>query len=579
MRALLLLCALSLAGAQVKNPDTFTYLTIGDPDSLDPAWSYDSTSHHIIANVYEFLLAYKPGSLKELEPRIAAKVPARANGLISADGRSYTFPIRKGVKFHDGKDLTADDVRYSLLRFMLYDRDGGPSPLLLEPVLGVLSTRDAQGKPLDGLYAKAEKAVRVEGDKVVVTLTRPFAPFLGILASYGAIVSKDWVAANGGWDGTEAAWVKHSNPRKQDSPLHERENGSGPYALERLDRRSKETILARFDGYWRGPAPLKRVVIKLVDEFATRKLMLQAGDADVIYAPQMMYGQLSEVPGVELIDGLENLESPTTLFFTYKINPVGNPNIGSGRLDGEGIPPDFFDDRDVRLGFASSIDYDAYIRDVMRGKGHRAHGYLAKGLVGYDEKNPSYAFDLKKAEEHFKKAWGGKLWEKGFTCTLMFNDNQPNILTLTNMIKKNIESLNPKFKLDIRTVQWSTYLEQTQGHKIPVFIGMWMGDYPDAHNFAFNLLHSQGYFAGKSSFANKDFDALIDQAVGELDGAKREKLYRKLDRLAFDFAPSIPIAGGFRFRTQRKWVKGFKFSPVFPDSPYGSYFFDLKKQG
>lgn len=577
MKALLLLCAVSLGQAQVKNPETFTYLAIGDPNSLDPAWSYDTASHMLIANIYEGLFAYKAGSLKDLEPRLAVKVPSRANGLLSADGRTYTIPIRAGVRFHDGKALTPADVKYSIMRFMLFDRDGGPSPLLLEPILGVLSTRDAQGRLNRDVFERADLAVQVEGDKVIVRLARPFAPFLSIMAGFASILSRDWCAANGAWDGTAATLAKHNNPRKQDSPLHEKANGTGPYTLERLDRRAKETVLLRFDGYWRAPASIRRVMVKQVDEFSTRKLMLQAGDADVIYAPQMMYGQLEGQEGIELIDGLENMQSPTTLFFTYAINPAGNPNIGSGRLDGEGIPPDFFQDKDIRLGFAASIDYDAYIRDVMRGKGYPARGYIAKGLLGYDPKARTHAFDLKKAEARFKKAWGGKLWEKGFMCTLMFNDNQPNILTLTNMIKKNVESLNPKFRLDIRTVQWSTYLEQKQARKIPVFVGSWSADYPDSHNFAANLLHSKGYFPGQQSFSDPQLDALITQAVGEVDAAKRERLYRKLERMAFELAPSIPIASGTRFRAQRRWVKGFKFSPVFPDAPYGSYFYDLKK--
>jgi peptide/nickel transport system substrate-binding protein len=87
------------ASAAVKNPETFTHLTVSDLETLDPVWAYDTASHDIIGTVYEYLLTYK-GSTLELAPRLATKVPSHGNGLVSKDGLTYTFPIRKGVKFH-----------------------------------------------------------------------------------------------------------------------------------------------------------------------------------------------------------------------------------------------------------------------------------------------------------------------------------------------------------------------------------------------------------------------------------------------------------------------------------------------
>jgi peptide/nickel transport system substrate-binding protein len=139
--ALLLTAGWLNAAQPVKDPDTYTYLTLSDQDSLDPAYSYDTASHLVIFNVYESLFFYDGSSTEKLIPHLATKVPSRANGLISADGLTYRFPIRKGVKFHDGATLTPEDVRYFLRRFMLFDRDVGPSPLLLEPVLAVTGTR------------------------------------------------------------------------------------------------------------------------------------------------------------------------------------------------------------------------------------------------------------------------------------------------------------------------------------------------------------------------------------------------------------------------------------------------------
>ena len=573
-----LLALASAAAAAVKSPDTFVYATIGDPESFDPAWAYDTASHAVIDNVYEYLLAFQGSgaSTRDLVPRIATKVPSRANGLLSPDGLTYRFPIRQGVRFHDGAPLTPEDVRYSLLRFMLFDRDGGPSSLLLEPILGLTSTR-RDGKLVGGLWDAASKSVTVEGDAVIVRLKKPFAPFLTIVASFGAVVERKWCAARGQWDGSGATVEKFNNPRLEESLPKELMNGTGPFRLERFERNTKQVILARNDRYWRKPAALKTVVIKVVDEYATRKLMIQAGDADVVYVPLMYFPQMRGLPGVEVIDGLQNLERSMLLNFTFRINPVANPNIGSGKLDGDGVPPDFFSDRDARRAFAYAIDYPGYARDILRGKGTQSAGFIPPGLIGYKAGPPRYSFDLKKSAEHFKKAWGGRLWDKGFKVAIVFNAGSAPAQSLCQMIKKNVESLNPKFRVDIRVVQWSTYLEQTQQRKMPLQLGAWQADYPDPHNFVFPLLHSDGYFPTKQGYRNPELDKLIERAAHTLDEAERAALYKKIQDIADEDVPSVPIADGPRYRVQRTWVKGFVFMPAFPDMPYNSYYYDLRK--
>ncbi|MDE2510544.1 MAG: ABC transporter substrate-binding protein [Elusimicrobia bacterium] len=570
--------AAAAAGGPVKNPDTFVYATIGDPESFDPAWAYDANSQAIIANIYEYLLTFNSSGTmtKDLRPLIATKVPSRANGLISADGLTYRFPIRKGVKFHDGAPLTPDDVRYSLLRFMLFDRDGGPSSLLLEPILGLTSTRK-DGKLVPGLWGEASKAVTVKGDEVVVRLKKPFAPFLTILVGFGAVMERKWCAAHGQWDGEGATVEKFNNPRLEGAIPKTLANGTGPFKLERFELNTKESILTRNDAYWRKPAALKTVVIKVVDEYATRRLMVAAGDADVVYVPTMYFPQMHGIPGVEVIDGLQNLERSLLVNFTFKMNAAGNGNIGSGKLDGEGVPPDFFSDRDVRKAFAYSIDYPGYIRDILRGRGTQSAGLIPPGLLGYKSGPPRYTFDPKKAAEHFKKAWGGQVWEKGFKVAIVFNTGSAPAQSLCQMIKKNVEALNPKFHIDIRQLQWSSYLEQTQARKVPIQLGAWQADYPDPHNFVFPLLHSDGFFPSKQGYKNPVVDKLIEEAAHTLDDAKRAVLYRKIQDIADDDVPTIAVADGPRYRVQRTWVKGFVFKPGFPDMPYNSYYYDLHK--
>ena len=575
--ALALGLAAAPAFATVKNPDTFVYATIADTDSLDPAWAYDTASQGIIGNVYEFLLAFDGTGVKtkDLVGRLSTAVPTKTNGLISADGLTYRFPIRNGVKFHDGTPLTPEDARYSLIRVMLLDRDGGASSLLLEPILGVVTTRP-NGKLMEDAYERASKAVTVDKDAVVVRLPRPFAPFLSILANWGAIMPQKWAAAHGQWDGEAASWKKYNNPSRQEIIPDGAANGTGPFRLARYDRATKEVRLERNDAYWRKPAALKSVVIKVVDEFATRKLMLQAGDADSIYGPQMYFPQVQAIPGAEATD-VNLLERSPMVFFVFKINPVGNPNIGSGKFDGEGITSDFFSDKDVRQAFAYSIDAEAYVRDLLRGKGKANCSLLPPGLLGREERPLKYRFDPAKAAEHFRKAWGGRLWDAGFKFTMVYNSGDAPAQAIAQMIKKNVESLNGKFHMDIRSQQWSTFLDQSKQRKIPLFVGAWQADYPDPHNFAFPLMHSQGYYPMQQGYADPKADKLVEEAVRTLDEGKRAELYHRIQDLYEDELPHIEFADGSRYRAQRTWVKGYVFNPIFPDSPYGSYYYELHK--
>lgn len=565
------------ARAAAKNPDTFTYLTIADADTLDPDWAYDTASSLVILNIYEPLFQFDRTSTEKLLPLIAEKVPSKENGLISPDGRTYTIPIRKGVKFHDGSELSAEDARWSLLRFLLVDRAAGPSSLLLEPLVGYPSTRGDDGKILAHVWNDVNRAVSVKGDDLILRLPRPYAPLLSILATWAPILPKRWAARNGDWDGSEASWHKFNDPSKEASPFFVKANGTGPFKLERWDRRNKEFVLVRNESYWRPPAKLAAVVIKSVNEFGTRKLMLQAGDADTIYADRPLISQLQNLPGIKIIDDQPTLEMNPVVFFTYRINSIANSFVGSGRLDGAGIPLDFFTDKDVRKGFAYAFDYKGFIADAMRGKGTQATGAIPQSLLGHDPDGHTYHLDLKKAEEHFKKAWGGQVWDKGFRFTIAFNSGNYSRQVVCQILKHNIEGLNPKFKVDVRAVEWPTFLDAYKSSKLPIFVMGWNADYPDPHNFAFPLLHSRGDYPATQKFKDPEFDRLVDTANAETDPAKRRKLYARLQELEFEEVPHLVIVDAVRYRTQRDWVKGWYNNPIFPDSPYGSYFYTLSK--
>ena len=574
-KCILLLLAVLLVSACAKQDmkDTLVVAHKGEMESLDPVYSYDGVTHGLLINVYDTLLKFDGASLTDLLPSVSAAVPSKDNGLISADGRTYTFPIRKGIKFQGGEDLTPEDVRYSLLRFLLSDVSGGPSSLLLEPILGVSSTRNDKGEIVVD-FKEAANAVRVEGDNVVVTLKRPFAPFLSIVARWGYIVSKEWAVSHGAWDGTEETWQKFNNFAKDASPFFAAANGSGPVSVARWDIAAKRLTLAANENYFAGAPKLKLIHMLTVDEPSTLRLMLETGDADVAEISTKFAEQIKGNPEVTLYDNLPRLRTDPVIFFTLDINMQANPDVGSGKLDGQGIPADFFADKNLRQAFEYAFDYESFLKESMGGRGERAIGPAPAGLVKYDKNFKQYSFDLKKAEELFKKAWGGEVWEKGFKFTITYNTSGDMRQIASEILKRNVESLNPRFQIDLRGVTWPSFLEKTAKRQMPVWARGWVADYADAHNFYFPFLHSQGRYALSQGYKNPQVDKLIEQAVSETNFAKRSALYKQVHNLMHEDAMQIYTVHPTGLWAMRKNVKGFTDNPVY----MGIYFYPMFKE-
>jgi len=561
------------AGEAIKNPDTILELGFGDISSLDPALAYDIYSYEPIwPNVYETLIMYSGSSLDKFSPMLATEVPSLANGLISADGLTYTFPIRKGVKFHDGSVMTPEDVRYSIQRFLLQDQAGGPAWLLLSPLLGVDSTRDDKGK-IQVTAADVARAVSVKGDGVVFRLKKPFAPFLTIIAAWTAVMPKAWAAAHGDWDGSPATWQKYNNPKTEDRYEFDHMNGTGPFKLERWDRQAKQVILVRNDSYWRAPAALRRVVLQAVPEFTTRRLQLQQGDADIVVASLNQAVQLRGLPGTVVQDNLPQI-AVQTLQFNFKINTEANPDAGSGKLDGAGIPPEFFADIHVRRGFAYAFDYASNLSGAYAGKGVLPHGPIVQGLLGYDPTIPVYTTSRDKAIAEFKEASGGKVWDTGFKFTIPFTAGNAARQVGAQIVKDTVGALNPKFQIDSRPVPASTLNQLLFAHKGTMYFLGWFADYPDPHDFAQPFLSSNGYFPVRGGYRNPEADRLIDEAVSTADPAKRKALYKQLSMIAYNDLPYLFLVQPVTYYTMRSWVHGWYYNPIFP----GQYFYTISKR-
>jgi peptide/nickel transport system substrate-binding protein len=611
-------------GQTIKNPDTLVFGTYGTLNTCDPAYSYDTASGGLIFNVYENLVMWPYGTVDadqkdldyslasaDLQPMLATVVPSLNNGLIVnyPDGSvTYQFPIRQGVKFHAGGDLTPSDVVYSFLRGMLQDRDGGPQWMLIEPLSGQKYTRLYQlvndtlgidtekGDKIKDLTPEQQKQVydvvskwvevTADGKSVVFHLGAPYPPFLSILAhggGWGAIVDQQWVAEQGGWDGAADDWAKWYNPgggqAAEQSELYDAMNGTGPYELDHWDP-GVEYVLERFDGYWRDPAVLKTVVRKVITEWSDRLLLLQQGDLDICTVDPQYLPQVMNQPGIVVTLNLPTLGLNPAGFFTSDLAMEGNDLVGSGKWAEDGISSEFFDDVHLRKAFAYAFEYQTYIDDVYGvAGGYKTTGPVPKAFAWAYDDDPAlyYSFDMEKATSEMKLAHGGKVWDTGFTFTLLYNEGNQGRRVGAEMLEKNIESMNPKFHIDVRGVPWGTYLDYMVTTKMPLFVIGWLADFPDPHNFVVPFAQSTGTFSGwqgdtlVSMFKDK-YDPLIADAMKTADQAVRADIYYTIEQMSFDDCYDIWMPQVNGTRTIRDWVQGYAFNPIFPTPYYYSVY-------
>ncbi len=557
------LCFVLAFPAGAKDKDTFVKADYGTVRTLDPATVYDTTSGMRVYNLYERLVAFDGASTEKFIPELAEEVPTVANGGISADGKTYRFKIRKGVKFHNGATLTPEDVEYSFERGMIVDQAGGPQWMMLEAITGKGGTRDGDDKIVDGIFKVIMDAVEVDGDTVVFKLPAAYPPLMGIIQyASSSIVNKKWAIENGCWDGKLETAAKFNNPDFNTEPLQKLANGTGPYKLKEWVP-SNQFVFERFEGYWGKKPYFKNAIVKYVPEWTTRKLMLQNGDADQVGLDPTYVEEVRAMKDVTIYE-VPQL-SYSAAIFCQKINPTGNPDIGSGKLDGNGIPTNFFSDIHVRKAFSHSIDWKAMKEDVGMNLIDLPGSPNCIGLPYYKEV-PLYEFSQEKAAAEMKQAFGGKVWEKGFKMTITHNTGNVMREAAAHMMAENIMALNPKFQIEVRNVEWKDYTVKYRQFAYPMFIIGWGADYPDPHNFLYTFMHSNGVYGKYSGFKNAEVDALCDAGIQNVEPAKRNEAYSKLQDLWHELAVGNTVYQKTLVKPYRSDIKGFVGNPMFSDA-------------
>jgi len=613
------------SGAMVsKDPTTWVNVTFGEPDLLDPALDYETAGSEIIQNVYEGLVFFKGESASEVEPQLAESYT------VSDDGLIYTFTLRKGVKFHEGQDLDVNDVVYSFARGMLQGGYDSPQFLLVEPFFGVgvsdvgeligdgsaagdpdaMLTQDpaAMAQMCEDVYSKF--AVDEAAGTVTMTLATPWGPFLPTIAqTWGSILDKDWAIENGAWDGSCDTWQNWYSILAENDTLGEIANGTGAFKLDHWTK-GEEIVLARNDAYWREPAKLERVVIRSVDEWSTRFAMLQAGDADYVEVPVENRSQADELVGeecnwdvassafnCEVIDDAKPLRvylgrpgiTRSDIFFNFNVATPDNTNtyIGSGKLDGNGIPPDFFGDIHVRKAFNYCFDWDIYINDIFNGEAIQTKALVIPGMPGWSEDAPTYTYDLAKCEEEFKLADvdkdgiaagddpEGDIWTTGFRLSATYNQGNTTRQKLTEIVASNVGTVNELFEVETVGLPWPAFLRTQRAKMLPLFFVGWQEDIHDPHNWYVPYL--QTTYASRQSLPEElkaSFAESIDAGVVELDPVKRDAIYQELNQKVYDNPPGVLLAIGTSHLFYPRYMQGRVYNPLFG----GDYYYPMSEE-
>jgi peptide/nickel transport system substrate-binding protein len=608
------------AAPEPKDKESFVQMTFGDPQTLDPHTDYESAGAAVLQNIYENLVTFDGASPTKFVPLLAEAIPTP---VVNGDGSvTYTWQIKDGVKFQNGDTLTAEDVAYSMWRTMMGDSNT-PSALMIEPFFAVQDVTllvDASGAladdhdalvaaPAAKLQAACEKIkAAVTFDEtartVSMTLVRPWGPFLNTLAGgpWGAIVDKQWVAGQGEWDGDCATWQNYYGLPVENGKLVNLTNGTGPYVLDHWTPEDEIVLTANAD-YWRGAAALKRVVIKNVTEFGTRFAALQAGDADGISIGSkadevqmdtlvrdecdLATGACQTVNPDGILRAYRHLvpTSRTNAFFTFQIAD-SSTLVGSGLLDGAGIPRGFFSDPHVRKAFNYCFDWDTYIKDVQLGDAAQSLALTLPGQPGYDGA-PAYSYDLSKCAEEFKastltSADGASLWDTGFYLQLAYNTGNTQRQSVAEILAAGLAQVNPKFFVAPVAEPWPLFLASQRAKALPLFISGWGEDIHDPHNWY--APHLLGNYAARQNLPadlKAKYKTLIDEGAVELDQAKRAEIYSRLNQLVYDDAPEIILSYQFTTRYEplylQGWADGLNANPLINSNTNNYYFYQLSK--
>jgi ABC-type transport system substrate-binding protein len=496
-------CGTKTGEPKAKKGGVLVFGRGGDAVGLDPAREDDGESFYIADNVYETLVDFAPGST-DIVPRLAESWTA------SADGKEYTFKLRKGVKFHDGTPFNADAVVYSIARQFKQDHpDFGNGPW---KYWGYMD--------MDNII---QDVVAVDASTVKFTLKKPEAPFVANLAmNFSAIVSP-------------------TAAKKYGKDLSSNPVGTGPFKFVSWVK-DDNIVLERYTGYWGDKAYLDRVIFKVIPDATARYLALKKGEVDIIDFPNP-----TDIAAIEADANL-------------KVVKQAGMNVGYLAMNVERKP---FDNKLVRQAVNYAINKAEILEAVYGPLGVAAVNPMPPDMWGYNKGIEDYGYNPEKAKELLAEAG----YAKGFKTTLwampVSRPYNPNARRMAEIMQAQLKAVG--ITVEIVSYEWGTYLDKTGNGEHDMCLLGWTGDNGDPDNFLWVLLSIPAAEkpAGNHAFwKNEEFNALIKEAKESPDQAKRTQLYEQAQVIFHEEAPWVPVAHSQVVEPMKKTVEGFVLYPT-----------------
>jgi ABC-type transport system substrate-binding protein len=494
---------------------TLRLASFGDIRNLDPAVSPEALSIFFAQLAFAGLVDFDMRG--EVVPDLARRVDEEDAGKL------YRFALHENVRFHDGSELTADDVKRSIER-ALHPSTPSPWASFYEAILGFDAYTSGKSEELEG--------VRVEGRYVVsIRLARPDATFLRVLA----LAALRPVCPSGG--------------RRYDDAWHP--CGAGPFKLPPGGwEHGRSLTVVRHDGYFRADTiHLDAVVFTYGMNPVTQRFKFESGELDI----------------------LRDLTQPDLQRFQRdpRWAPLGRAEpektIAGVSMNVE-VPP--FDNVEVRRAVAKAINRE-HLRLLKPGAITPATQLLPPAVPGHDPSFAGQEHDLAAALEHMRRGgypFDPQTGEGGYPHALPYYVYpQGYDLSASQVLQQALAKIG--LRLDIRVVSYPTYLALTHRRKrVPLSPQGWSQDFPDPSDFFEPLFSSKAINDEDSNntsfYANPAFDALLEEAHGELDPARRKSLYDRAHRMLIDDAPWAFTHFIRFFEVRQAYVRGYEIHPV-----------------
>jgi len=475
----------------------------GDSVGLDPARETDGESFYGSTQIFDNLVEFVPGTT-EIQPDLAESWE------ISDDGLTFTFFLREGVTFHDGTPFNAEAVKFSFDRQFVESHpyyDLGPWKYW-----GYMSMTDI-----------VDEITVIDEYTVEFSLKKVEAPFLANLAmDFAAIVSPTAVARLG--------------EDFKNNPV-----GTGPFKFVEWVKDDR-IVLERNEDYWRRPAYLDRLILRVIPDATARFLALQSGEVDVIDFPSPEDLEAMEAdPNIELIQ-------------------QAGLNVGYIAMNNDREP---FDNVLVRRAVNHAINKQDIIDAVFGSAGQVAKNPIPPGMWSYNDDIDDYDYDPARARELLAEAGYPDGFETDLWAMPVSRPYFPDGRTVAEIAQANLAEVG--IEAEIVSYDWGTYLDRTDSGEHQMALLGWTGDNGDPDNFLYVLLSSAAAEvpAGNIAFwRNDEFDALIEEAKTTFDYDTRVRLYEEAQEVFHDQAPWVPVAHSVVTVPVRSNVRDFVIYPT-----------------